>query len=115
MEELSEAGNLNVRPDVHSYATTMQCWAKCQAVSFANKGQDLLNRMLERNMEPNKLAHTALMCALSKAGNPEKAECVLHQMIESHYQPDTVAFLTVIDGWAKILRRRRGPCRFWRP
>ena len=107
MEELSEAGNLNVRPDVYSYTTTIQCWAKCQAVSFANKGQDLLNRMLERNMEPNKLTYTALMNALSKAGNPEKAEYVLHQMIESHHQPDTVAFSTVIDGWAKISSKER--------
>ena len=105
MEELSEAGNLNVRPDVYSYTTTIQCWAKCQ--SFADKAQDILNRMIERDLQPNKLTYTALMNALSKSGNPEKAEYVLHQMIRSHQQPDTVAFSSIIDGWAKISSKDR--------
>jgi len=105
MEELSEAGNLKIRPDVYSYTTTIQCWARCR--SFADKAQTLLNRMIDRDLQPNKLTYSALMNALSKAGNPEKAEYVLHQMIRSHHQPDTVAFSSIIDGWAKVSSKDR--------
>lgn len=105
MEELSEAGNLKIRPDVYSYTTTIQCWAQCR--SFADKAQALVNRMIDRDLQPNKLTYSALMNALSKAGNPEKAEYVLHQMIRSHHQPDTVAFSSIIDGWAKVSSKDR--------
>jgi len=105
MEELSEAGNLKIRPDVYSYTTTINCWARCK--SFPDKAQALVKRMTSRDLQPNKLTYTALMNALSKAGNPEKAEYVLHQMIRSHHQPDTVAFSSIIDGWAKVSHKDR--------
>ena len=107
MEELSEAGNLNVRPDAYSYTTTIQCWAKCNDPSVTKKAQDVLNRMIERNLQPNKLTYTALMNALSKAGQPERAEYVLHQMTQAQHQPDTVAFSSIIDGWARISSKDR--------
>ena len=105
MEELSEAGNLKIRPDVYSYTTTINCWARCK--SFPDKAQALVKRMINRDLQPNKLTYTALMNALGKAGNPEKAEYVLHQMIRSHHQPDTVAFSSIIDGWAKVSHKDR--------
>lgn len=107
MEELSEAGNLNVRPDAYSYTTTIQCWAKCNDPSVTKKAQDVLNRMIERNLQPNKLTYTALMNALSKAGQPERAEYVMHQMTQAQHQPDTVAFSSIIDGWARISSKDR--------
>jgi len=118
MEELSEAGNLNVRPDVYSYTTAIQCWAKCSGPtttlsttttekSITDKSQAVLNRMVERGLQPNKLTYTALMNAFSKAGQPEQAECVLRQMTQSHHQPDTVAISSIIDGWARISSKDR--------
>jgi pentatricopeptide repeat protein len=107
MEELSEAGNLNVRPDAYSYTTTIQCWAKCNDPNVTKKAHDVLNRMIERDLQPNKLTYTALMNALSKAGQPERAEYVLHQMTQAQHQPDTVAFSSIIDGWARISSKDR--------
>jgi pentatricopeptide repeat protein len=119
MEELFEAGNSNVRPDVYSYTTTIQCWAKCSSInskesnrprsdtdsssSSSFKAQEILNRMIERGLQPNKLTYTSLMNALARARQPERAEGVLRQMtISSNYQPDTVAYSSIIDAWAKI-------------
>ena len=106
MEELSEAGNSRVRPDVYSYTTAIQCWAKCsdktQTTTFTDKAQAVLKRMIDRGLQPNKMTYTALINALSKAGQPKKAEYVLQQMIQSRYEADTVAFSAIIDGWAKI-------------
>jgi len=115
MEEMSDSGNLKVRPDVYSYTTTIQCWARCSnPTQFdTDKAQALLKRMIERGQQPNKITYTALMNALSKAGLPERAEYVLHQMTTNsspdhpHYQPDSVVFSSIIDGWAKVSSKDR--------
>ena len=104
MEELSEAGNVHVRPDVYSYTTIIQSWAKCKR---ADKAQTVLKQMVDRGLHPNRLTYTALMNALSKAGQPERAEYVLHQMIAARHQPDTVAFSSIIDGWARVASKDR--------
>ena len=109
MEELYAAGNVNVSPDAYSYTTTIQCWAKCSntkkssETSSPEKAQGILNRMIERGIQPNKLTYTVLINAFSKAGQPERAEYVLQQMTSrSEHQPDTVVFSSIIDAWARV-------------
>jgi pentatricopeptide repeat protein len=119
MEALSEAeGNSHILPDVYSYTTVIQCWAKCLRPDMA---QDVFNQMtIDRGLQPNKLTYTALINALSKSGQPELAEQVLHQMIENNEDdddednnnennilPDTVTFSSVIDGWSRVASKDR--------
>jgi pentatricopeptide repeat protein len=118
MEALSEAeGNSHILPDVYSYTTVIQCWAKCLR---PDKAQDVFNQMtIDRGLQPNKLTYTALINALSKSCQPELAEQILHQMIENNEDdednnnnennllPDTVTFSSVIDGWSRVASKDR--------
>ncbi|KAG7336801.1 PPR: pentatricopeptide repeat domain containing protein [Nitzschia inconspicua] len=106
MEEVAEAGNVNVRPDVYSYTTTIQAFARCREPQQA---QDVLRRMTAKGLQPSRITYTALMSAFAKAGDPERAYEILQDMISAwdggnipELQPDTVAFSSVIDGWAKV-------------
>jgi len=107
MKELSEAGNMNVRPDVYSYTTVIQSWAKCGNAGGTDKAQAILDQMIDTGLQPNQLTYTALMNALSRAGEPERAESVLHQMMAAQHKPDTVAVSSIIDGWAKVSSKDR--------
>lgn len=105
MEQLSAAGNANIDPDVYSYTTVIQAWARCGQAAEAHK---TLDRMIDRGLEPNKYTYTAVLSSLAKSGDPLKAEAILGEMMEAyedgifHLKPDTVSFSAVIDGWAKL-------------
>ncbi|KAG7370267.1 PPR: pentatricopeptide repeat domain containing protein [Nitzschia inconspicua] len=106
MEEVAEAGNVNVRPDIYSYTTTIQAFARCREPQQA---QDVLRRMTAKGLQPSRFTYTALMSAFAKAGDPERSYEILHDMISAwdegnipELQPDTVAFSSVMDGWAKV-------------
>jgi pentatricopeptide repeat protein len=106
MEEMQEAGNVNVKPDVYSYTTTIQAFARCRQPQQA---QRVLQQMTRRGLQPSRLTYTALMSAFAKAGQPEKAAGLLHDMMDAYekdddcieLKPDTVAFSCVMDGWAR--------------
>lgn len=57
---------------------------------------------------PNRFAYTAVMSSLAKAGQAEKAEIILNDMMDAYasgnldLKPDTVAFSSVMDGWARL-------------
>jgi len=107
MEEMAEAGNTGVRPDVYSYTTVIQSFARSRD-GYA-KAEDVLKQMTSRGLTPSKITYTALMSALSRAGHPERAYDILQDMMEAYekggiveLKPDTVAFSCVIDGWAQV-------------
>jgi pentatricopeptide repeat protein len=106
MEELAEAGNTSVQPDVYSYTTVIQAWARCRQ---SDKAQAILQQMTSRGLQPNRLTYTALMSSLAKSGRPDQAYEILQDMMESYekggfeeLKPDTVAFSCIIDGWARV-------------
>jgi pentatricopeptide repeat protein len=106
MEELADAGNINVQPDVYSYTHTIQAFARCRQPQQAQK---VLQKMTSRGLQPSRLTYTALTNAFAKGGHPEKASSTLQTMIRAYdqeeiqdLQPDTIAFSSVMDGWAKI-------------
>ena len=106
MEWLHQAGNTNVQPDVYSYTTVIQAWAICEKPTRA---QEVLDRMITAtNIQPNRHTYTAVMSSLAKAGRAEQAEIMLQDMVLEYQQgkedmkPDTVAYSSVMDGWAKV-------------
>jgi pentatricopeptide repeat protein len=106
MEQLAAAGNSNVHPDVYGYTTVIQAWARC---GQPQESQKVLDRMTARKgLVPNRFTYTAVMSSLAKAGQAEKAEIILNDMMDAYtsgnlaLKPDTVAFSSVIDGWAKL-------------
>ena len=105
MEQLWAAGHSNVDPDVYSYTTVIQAWARC---GQANKARTILTRMTDRGLEPNKYTYTAVLSSLAKSGDPNQAETILNEMMEAYedgffdLKPDTISFSAVIDGWAKL-------------
>lgn len=106
MDQLAAAGNSNVEPDVYGYTTCIQAWARC---GQPLRSQKLLDRMtLEKGLIPNRFTYTAVISSLAKAGNPEAAETILDGMMDAYIggnvdlKPDTIAFSSVMDGWAKF-------------
>jgi pentatricopeptide repeat protein len=105
MEGLAAAGNPNVDPDVYSYTTVIQAWAKCEQPI---KSQNALDTMTSRGLVPNRFTYTAVMSSLAKSGKAPKAELLLNEMMEAYengnenLKPDTVAFSSVMDGWARL-------------
>jgi pentatricopeptide repeat protein len=111
MEELDDAGNVNVHPDIYSYTTTIQAFARSRE---PEKAQKVLQNMTAKGLQPSRLTYTALMSAFAKAGQPERADAILRDMIAAHeegdvdeLQPDTIAFSSVMDGWAKAASETR--------
>lgn len=107
MEELSDAGNVNVHPDTFSYTTTIQAFARSRQPQQA---QEIFHRMTRKtNLQPSRLTYTALMSAYAKSGQPERAHEILQDMTKAYQsgniielKPDTAAYSSVIDGWAKV-------------
>ena len=105
MEELALAGNTSVRPDLYTYTTLIQAWARCEQ---ALRCQKLLDSMTLKGLLPNRITYTAVMSSLAKAGKPEKAERILNSMMMAYQsgnldlKPDTVSFSSVMDGWARL-------------
>jgi pentatricopeptide repeat protein len=104
MEQLAAAGNTNVVPDVYSYTTVIQSWGKCERPVEA---QAVLDSMIDHGLEPNRFTYTCIISSLAKSGEASKAEQVLDAMMLEYSQgnedmkPDTIAFSSVMDGWAK--------------
>ena len=105
MVQLASAGSTTVIPDLYSYTTVIQAWAKCGKPSRA---QEDMESMIDSGVAPNRFTYTAVMSSLSKSGEAEKAEEVLESMMleyskgKEEMKPDTVAFSSVMDGWAKM-------------
>eukprot|EP00980_Cylindrotheca_fusiformis_P016962 scaffold5159_cov112-Cylindrotheca_fusiformis.AAC.16 len=105
MEELAVGGNTSVCPDIYTYTTVIQAWAKCEQ---SLKSQKVLDAMTLKGLLPNRFTYTAVMSSLAKTGMAEKAETLLNSMMLAYQQgndslkPDTVAFSSVMDGWARL-------------
>ncbi|CAJ1958882.1 unnamed protein product [Cylindrotheca closterium] len=104
MEQLTE-DRPSLKPDVYTYTTVIQAWARCEQ---SIKAEKLLNTMCFKGLIPNRYTYTAVMSALAKTGMPEKAQGVLDTMMQLYQKgnealkPDTVSFSCVMDGWARI-------------
>jgi pentatricopeptide repeat protein len=105
MEEMALKGNVNVCPDIYTYTTVIQAWAKSEQ---SLNSQRLLDAMTLKGLLPNRYTYTAVMSSLAKTGMAEKAERILNSMMlayqhgNSDLKPDTVAFSSVMDGWARL-------------
>lgn len=106
MEGLAAAGNSNVDPDLYSYTTVIQAWAKSGQPLRSKKVLDQMTSVV--GLIPNRFAYTAVMSSLAKSRQAEKAEIILDDMMDAYasgnldLKPDTVAFSSVMDGWAKL-------------
>ena len=100
MEQLYDAGNLNVEPDVYSYSTVIQAFSYAQQPL---KAQEVINQMVDRGLQPNRFTYTSILTAMAKLGHAEQAQELLEDMLldDAELQPDTVCFSVVMDAWAK--------------
>jgi len=105
MEKLAQGDRPSLKPDVYTYTTVIQAWARCEQ---SLKAEKLLDIMASKGLIPNRYTYTAVMSALAKTGMPEKAERLLETMMQIYQKgneslkPDTVSFSCVMDGWARI-------------
>ena len=105
MEQLAAAGSTTVIPDLYTYTTVIQAWAKCGKPSRA---QEAMESMIRHGVAPNRFTYTAVMSSHSKSGDAARAEEILDSMMLEYkngnheMKPDTVAFSSVMDGWAKM-------------
>lgn len=105
MEQLAEKDRPSLKPDVYTYTTVIQAWARCEQ---SLKAEKMFETMASKGLTPNRYTYTAVMSALAKTGMPEKAEHLLEKMLKGYQKgneslkPDTVTFSCVMDGWARI-------------
>ena len=81
-----------------------------------NALKEISKRSERDNFWPGVTLYNILMNAYSKAGDPEAAEAVLHELIEkakynTYCVPDVVSFTTVINAWAQIPHNQAAPDR----
>jgi pentatricopeptide repeat protein len=100
MEQLYDAGNNNVKPDVYSYSTVIQAFSYAQQ---PRQSQDVLHQMTRRGLRPNRVTYTSVLSAMAKLGQAEQAQKLLDELLllDGKETPDTVTFSVVMDAYAK--------------
>jgi pentatricopeptide repeat protein len=116
MEKLSEDEGINVEPDVYSYTTVIDAYAKS---SKPERAESVLHRLLQRrnegyDVEPTVNTFTAVLGAFARAkgkDSPVRAASVVKLMEDLHLAgvdvaPTTVTYNALIHVWNK---RRNHP------
>lgn len=117
MQKRSAEGEVDVEPNVHTWAAVLRSWAMSGAPEASENAQRVLEN-LERlhregrtSVRPNYVCYTTVMGAWGKSRQPnalEKMESILLKM-ENHFtktqeadmRPNTVSYVTVIDAFVR--------------
>ena len=91
--------SLEIKPDAASYTSFMNYWAAQGDVDAVER---LLERMLQKGVEPDEQVYGVLVKAYSRARNPSRAEEVLVRMTEKGINAGVVVYSTVISGFCAL-------------
>jgi len=106
MLELYFSGMDSAKPNKHSFATAMSGFARLgqpEAVErLRNKMEELYRDSKDLEWEPDIAIYNNVMLAWSKAGQPDQANAVLMEILESGtIVPNESSFHAVLMGWSK--------------
>jgi pentatricopeptide repeat protein len=106
MLELFESGMDSAKPNVVSFTTVMNGFAKLGQPQEAERLLHMLmgryEETLEHDWKPDTTAFNTVMNAWSMAGQPDRANDLLQQVIEQcTVEPNDRSFHAVLSGWAK--------------
>jgi pentatricopeptide repeat protein len=89
LERISESGILqNVKPDVVSYNTVLNCLLQPpQAADVGKRADKLLKQMERMGVAPNAITYNRIIIALKNSGNTDRANQILRQLTQSTF-PD---------------------------
>lgn len=109
----------SLRPDTQTYSVVLQAWAECEATErmgkAAQSAEDVLRHMMYlysqhgSNVKPNMRCFTTCIAAWGRAGQPERAERLWHELIDLYQRlendpqlaSDTVAGNAILSAWAR--------------
>ena len=101
MKDLSDSGNVEVRPNSFTFASVINCWAQSKENHSAERAERILN-LLEREsakgdegLKPTIPAYGSVVHAWSRSGAveaPEKSLQILQRMEEKGTQPNKIIF-----------------------
>jgi len=101
-----------LRPDVFTYTSLMDLYAKQGTLEAAEKARALLDEMEReynetgiREIKPNVRTYTSVINAIARTRkNPQEAEAILDRMLDANVQPDVVCYNAVINayGWSDL-------------
>jgi pentatricopeptide repeat protein len=74
--------NALVKPDVVTYATVIDSWAKSRLPNAGEKVEAILGIMEDEGLVPNTICFNAVINAYAKSSNPVQAEATLDRMQE---------------------------------
>jgi len=107
-EEHYAAGHMDSAPDVVHYTIVLAAWAKSQKRGAAARCAQIVAHMTQRhnsgfpNVKPNKRTYNALLDAVSRSRDVDRAEQILYYMInlskngETDVAPDSFSFNSAI-------------------
>lgn len=75
--------------DIRSYNTVMDAWAKSRAPESVDKVQDLMKRMMQRKIQPDRIAFTSLMEAYAYSHREDRLDQIrkIWSRMETHDDP----------------------------
>lgn len=106
MEQLAEEDS-RAKPDVVSFSTLMDGWAKSRHGNALPKMERLFDRMKASGCQPTSWTYVTLIHAFARQrGDPQKAQDLLLDMYQAHKQhpelkPNTKLVTAVMDAWQK--------------
>jgi pentatricopeptide repeat protein len=104
---LRRMAEYGVQPNVISYSTVLDAWAKSPHPEAPDRAQAILDHMrtskTNTTLRPNAISYTTVMKAYARHGRAEDAERLLQEMLEddSLPQPDHYTFSSVLFAWSK--------------
>jgi hypothetical protein len=117
MQELSDAGSHDVKPNTICFSSVINAWVKSGDPSAPQRAETILNRMQElfesgnHDAKPNTVCFNSVIVAWARSGDsaaPQRAEGLLKKMHQKMHEagnhevkPGTITFNSTISAWAR--------------
>ena len=106
MQELFQSGMESAKPTLVAFATVIHGFAQLgqpqPAEQLLNKLSELYHKTLDADLEPDISVYNSVMTAWSNAGQPDRADAFLQDILENgSVELTDRSFHTVLRGWAK--------------
>mmetsp|Transcript_5755 Transcript_5755/g.11520 ORF Transcript_5755/g.11520 Transcript_5755/m.11520 type:complete len:1102 (+) Transcript_5755:87-3392(+) len=115
MAKKSAAGDFSVKPDKTTFNTVISAWARSKTHSSGDKAAGVIHLMQkmadegDESVRPDRISLTSVMNSLISSAKrsrnaPLQAEDIIQRMEQSkdsHLQPDTVTYTSLIKCWGQ--------------
>lgn len=96
MMELYQKGRLEDPPNIVSYCSLLDAWAKSKLPHAPARAEAILRELPTHDITPNVRAYTSTILAWAKHGDNQKAQSLLKEMIQQGIAPNTNTFNAVL-------------------